>query len=107
MWVGATGRADIIVRTDNPISHLAIEAESPVRTVLTVSIGRAPVAVTLEPGRIATFDVPADGVRGLESYAYLMTARASRGFTPRLVEPGSDDNRHLGALLRFRAITSR
>jgi hypothetical protein len=107
MWVGATGRADIIVRTDHPIHHLAVKAESPIRTTLTVSMGRVPVTITLEPGRPATFDVPADGVRGLESYAYLMTARATRGFVPRLVEPGSDDNRHLGALLRFRAITSR
>jgi hypothetical protein len=107
MWVAATGRADVIVRTDHPIRHLAMEAESPIRTVLTISLGGSPVTIDLEPGRIATFELPAEGVRGLESYAYLMTARASRGFIPRLVDPKSDDNRYLGALLRFRAVTAR
>lgn len=107
MWVAATGRADVILRTDHPVRHLVMEAESPVRTELTVSMGRAPVTITLEPGRVATFELPADGVRGLESYAYLMSARASRGFIPRLVDPTSDDNRYLGALLRFRAVTAQ
>ena len=62
MWVAGGRRTDIIVRTVERLDHLAVEAESPINTVLTVSMGAEPVVVPLVPGKVATFNVPARGV---------------------------------------------
>jgi hypothetical protein len=102
MWVSGGGRADIIVRTVHPVAHLVVEAESPIHTVLTVTMGSDPVSVPLEPGKVVTFEVPASGVRGLNDYCYLMTARSTEGFVPHLMNPQSEDYRNLSAQLRFR-----
>jgi hypothetical protein len=67
-------------------------------------MGAAPLKVTIEPGKPATFDVPASGVRGLNSYAYLLSAQSSDGFVPQLIDPASNDPRNLGALITFRAV---
>jgi hypothetical protein len=111
MWVSGGRRTDIIVRTVDPIAHLAVEAESPIQTVLTVSMGANEVETRLVPGKIATFDVPASGVlygRYGQSYAYLLSAASSEGFVPALRDPAAParDYRNLGALMRFRAVTA-
>jgi hypothetical protein len=105
MWVSGAGRADIIVRSVDPIEHLSVEAHSPIRTILTVSMGAGAVSVPIEPGRISAFEVPASGVRGFQGYAYLLTARSSEGFVPHLMDPQSRDYRNLGAQMRFSAVT--
>ncbi len=107
MWVLANGRADVIVRSVDPIDHLIVEAESPIRTVLTISIGREAVTVPLAPGKPSTFELQASGARGLRSYAYLLRTEVTRGFIPHLVDPASRDYRNLGAQLRFQAVTMR
>lgn len=104
MWVSGGSRAEILVRTLDPVDHLAVSAESPIRTVLTVSMGRSAVRVSLTPGTVATFDVPASGVHGLRSYSYLLSAQSSEGFVPHLRDTQSADLRNLGALVRFRAV---
>jgi hypothetical protein len=104
MWVSGADRAEILVRTVNPVDHLAVSAESPIRTVLTVSMGGSAVRVSLTPGTVATFDVQASGVRGLRSYSYLLSAQSSDGFVPHLQNTQSADFRNLGALMRFRAV---
>ena len=104
MWVSGGRRADIIVRTEDPMDHLAVTAESPIRTVLTVSIGARAVSVPIEPHASITFNVPARGVRGNQSYAYLMSATSSEGFTPHLQDPSSGDFRNLGVLMRFASV---
>lgn len=104
MWVSGGSRAEILVRTLDPVDHLAVSAESPIRTVLTVSMGRSGVRVSLTPGTVATFDVPASGVHGLRSYSYLLSAQSSEGFVPHLRDTQSADLRNLGALVRFRAV---
>jgi hypothetical protein len=105
MWTSGAGRADIIVRSVEPIDHLAVEAESPIRTVLTVQLGGRPVSVILSPATRLSFDVPASGIRGRSGYAYLLTTRSSDGFIPHLRDPQSGDYRNLGAQLRFRPVT--
>jgi hypothetical protein len=104
MWVAASGRADILLRTDKPLDHLVVEAESPVRTVVTISLGREAVSATLDPGRMVTFTVPAAGKQDVVAWAYLMTVQSSEGFIPRLLDPASQDSRNLGALIRFRGV---
>ena len=104
VWVSGMGRADIIVRANQQIDHLAMSAESPIRTVLRVKMGGRPISVPLEPGQMAKFNLPARGVRELYGYAYLLSATSSEGFVPALHEPSSSDQRHLSALLRFSAV---
>jgi hypothetical protein len=67
-------------------------------------MGGAESRVPLLPGRPVTFDVAASGVRGLNSYAYLLSARSTEAFIPHLLDPGSDDYRNLGVMMRFRAV---
>jgi hypothetical protein len=104
MWIAGSGRADILIRSDWPLDHLAVTATSPIRTVLTLSAGGSKVSVPLSPGAAAFFDVPTYGARGLQSYAYLLSAQSSQAFTPHLQDPASPDGRNLGALVRFTAV---
>ena len=104
MWIAGDGRADVIVRSENPIHHLAVTAESPIGTILTISAGAGASKIPIVPGKSIAFDVPASGVRGLNSYAYLLSAQSSEGFTPHLQDPHSGDNRNLGVLINFRAM---
>jgi hypothetical protein len=107
MWVAAGGRADVIVRTVDPIHHLTAEAQSPIRTVLTVRVGAEVVTVSLLPDKPVAFDVPVGrGTYGYRSWFYLMEARSSEGFVPHLLV-GNGDYRNLGAQMRFRAVTAR
>src|SRR5438445_1466728 len=106
MWVCGGRRADIDVRTEDPIDHLAVTAESPIRTSLTISLGGSPKTVSLVPHRLVTIDIPARGVRARRSYAYLLSVRSSEGFIPHLQAPDSQDMRNLGAQINFRAIAT-
>ncbi|HEV3058162.1 MAG TPA: hypothetical protein VGY48_07925 [Vicinamibacterales bacterium] len=104
VWIAGGGRADILVRCEWPIDHLAMTARSQVPTVFTVSMGGAAVQVRLEPNKPQTVDVAASGVRDVRSYAYLLSAQSTGGFTPHLLDPGSDDKRNLGVLVTFTAV---
>lgn len=109
MWVAGGRRTDIVVHTNDRLDRLAVEAESPIATVLTVSMGAERVVVPLTPGKVATFNVPARGVlyeRYVRSYAHLLSASSSEGFVPVLRDPTATarDYRNLGALMRFSAV---
>src|SRR5262249_34292248 len=104
IWIAGDGRADILMRSDWPIAVLRVTASSPIHTVVTMSAGGEERRVTVEPGKPAAFEVPAAGVRDEHSYAYLVSARSSEGFTPHLRDPSSNDPRNLGALLQFTAV---
>jgi hypothetical protein len=107
VWIAGNGRADILVRSEWPIDHLQITAQSPIKTTFIVSMGGQESGVTLEPDRPITFDVPAEGVRDLRSYAYLLRAQSTEGFTPHLREPGNPDRRNLGVRIQFTAVPKR
>jgi hypothetical protein len=106
MWIAGGKRANVIVRTEVPMDHLVMTAESPIATELTVSVGGKPAVVRLAPGKPARFDVEARGVRAYRSYAYLLTAVSAAGFVPHLQDPASDDGRYLGAVLQFAGVPS-
>lgn len=103
MWVAGDGRAEIIARCEVIVDHLTVTAVSPIRTTLSMSMGKETVTRQLEPRKPVTFDVPASGVRGLNSYAYLLTALSSDGFTPRFLDPTSRDNRNLSVQVTMQA----
>ena len=105
MWVSGAGRAEIILRAERPVRHLAVEAESPIPTTLTITLGGDAVTTTLLPRKPVAFEVPAGNpVPGrYGDSVYLLTTHSSDGFVPHLVD-GSPDYRNLGALVRFRAV---
>ncbi|MBS1817805.1 MAG: hypothetical protein JSU08_07745 [Acidobacteria bacterium] len=105
MWISGSGRSEIIMRTAFPVQYVQFEAESPVPTVITISLGSTPVRVALQPKKVAYFNVPASGVRGFGDYNYLLVTHSTEGFVPHLLEPGNMDYRNLGAQLRFRPVT--
>jgi hypothetical protein len=104
VWIAGDGRADMVMRCDWPIDHLTITAESRVPTTFIVSAGSREVTTRIEPGRPATVDVPVSSVRDEHSYAYLLQARSTEGFTEHLRDPNSTDRRNLGVLMRFIAV---
>jgi hypothetical protein len=104
VWVSGSGRSDIVLRTEKPLDHLKMTAESPIPTTFTVSLGGSASRIPIVPGKVASFDVPASGVRGLKSYAYLLSVQSSNSFTPHLTSPSSDDKRNLGVMIRFTAV---
>ena len=105
MWISGSGRSEIIVRAAFPIEYMQFEAESPVPTVITLSLGSTPVRVALQPRQTAYFNVPASGVRGFGDFDYLLVTHSTEGFVPHLLEPANMDYRNLGAQLRFRPVT--
>ena len=107
IWIGGNGRADIIVRCAWPIDRLVMTVETPIPTTFIVSMGSTESRIPMTAGKPATVDVPASGVRGLASYAYLLSARSTEGFIPHLIDPASDDYRNLGVLVRFKAIPAQ
>ena len=107
LWIAGDGRADILMRCEWPIDHLTITADSPIKTTFVVSAGAGQSTIPIAPGRPVTFDVPASGMRDYRSYAYLLSARSSDGFTPRLLDPASSDARNLGVRIRFTPVPVR
>ena len=107
IWIAGGGRADILVRSEDPLEKLTVTATSPIKTVFTVSCGGPRVTLGLEPDKATTFDLPADGVRGLQSYSYLLSASSSEGFVPHLRDPNSNDGRNLGVMIKFAGVTRR
>lgn len=101
IWVSGYGRTEIIVRTVKPIRRLAVEMQSPISTTVTVAIGAPSTMVKLTPNQVERMEIPAAGVRGLNSYAYLLTVKSTNGFVPHLIDSKNADSRYLGAQLRF------
>jgi hypothetical protein len=67
-------------------------------------MGAAEQRIRLQPNAPVTFDLAVSGIRDLRSYAYLLQARSTEGFTPHLLDPSTDDNRNLGVLIQFIAV---
>jgi len=107
MWVSGAGRADVIVRTVDPIDHLLVTAESPIDTMLTMSLGAETVSVRLAPQKPQTFVLKAGpSVHYVRGWAVVMSVRSSEGFVPHVSDPKSPDFRNLGALVRFSAVSA-
>jgi hypothetical protein len=106
IWVAGTGRAEILLRATEPVEAFRITAGSPINSTFTIGTSAGSKTVRIEAGQPrATFDIPAPGgVRGFSGYAYLITARSSDAFTPRLLFPGSQDDRNLGVQFHLKAI---
>ena len=70
-------------------------------------MGRTESRIPMVANQSITFDVGASGERGLNSYAYLLSARSTHAFTPHLLDPASDAYRSLGVMMTFKAVPAQ
>jgi hypothetical protein len=104
MWISGSGRADILIRTVDLARAFRVTAGSPIPNTFTVSSSEGASTVSIVPGKTAEFEVPVKGMRGRDGYVYLISARATGGFSPRIFQPPSTDERNLGVQMQLQAI---
>ena len=99
-WV-APGTADIVIRTEHPLSVLDLRISSPVPNNVEVSIGGRSSHVTLTNSADQSVQLrPEPGVYTYKSYQLVLRVKTTNGFYPRDFDPKSADTRHLGAYIR-------
>ena len=101
IWIAGGSRADIILRTDGPLTELRVTLSAPVDNEVTVRVGGSEVAVDVRAGVPAQVTLSPRGVFARQSWAYLLSVTTRDGFIPRLQDPGSTDTRYLGVALRL------
>jgi hypothetical protein len=103
IWVQAKGTAEIIVRSEHPLTAVKLTWQSPVANHVSAGIAGHRADFDLQAGQRITTRLPmGPGVtytRG--SQAYVLRLRADRGFVPRLTDPASRDARLLGAFVEL------
>ena len=104
IWVYGNRRADIIVRTPMELETITVTARSPIATEVSIDIGDGEGRIALEPGVPGTVTIRPGGVYSRRSWAYLMQVTTRGGFVHRLIDPGSDDPRFLGAAISLTAV---
>ena len=104
-WIYGNRRADIIVRYSERLETITLTALSSVATEVSVEIGDGEGRIALTPDVPGSVTIRPSGVYSRQSWAYLMHITTSDGFVPRLTtEPGSSDNRFLGAAISLTAV---
>jgi hypothetical protein len=99
VWVSGNGTAEIIVRCDQPLKAVQITWSSPIPNHVGASISGRHVELDLTPSQtITTRLLTGPGVTYTHgSRGYVLRLSADRGFVPKLIDPGSNDMRFLGA----------
>ncbi len=97
-WV-APGTADIVVRTEWPLTRLDLGLRSAVANTVRVSIGGRAQQVSLRPSEETRLQFrPAPGVHA-NGYEVLLEITTSSGFYPKDFDPHATDTRHLGVFI--------
>ncbi len=105
VWISGNRRANIIVRGPVEFETITVTAVSPIATEVSIEIGGGTGRISLEPGVQGSVTIRPDGVYSQrQGWAYLLQVATSDGFVPRMKEPGSTDNRFLGAAIRLTAV---
>ena len=107
LWIAGEARADIIIRSSDPIDQLSVSLRAPIANVARVRSGGEGHVIEMQPGVPAEVRLEPFGLRARYAYAYLISVEVDRGFVPRLVTPGSGDSRFLGAQINLNAVNDR
>ena len=102
IWIAGRSHADVIVRTDDPLTSVTVTLSAPIDNEVTLRIGGSEALVQLLAGVPAQITLTPRGVFSRQSWAYLLSVTTRDGFVPRLLEPHSTDPRYLGVALRLR-----
>ena len=106
IWIAGRSRADVIVRTDGPMTGVTVTLSAPIDNEVTVRIGGSEALVCVQAGVPAQVTLTPRGVFSRQSWAYLLSVTTRDGFVPRLQEPSSTDPRYLGVALQLRPTVS-
>lgn len=105
LWVKGGRRADIVVRTTQPLKEMRITVSSPVANHAWLSFDGRSASVDLQPSKPMEVVIPSGGgVYADNGYGYVLSVRTSQGFVPLLVDSASRDRRLLGALLQLKSV---
>ena len=107
LWVAGKNRADIVVRSGNCLSSVAVTLRSPVANQVTVHFGGDEATTDLEPGVEVQVSLSPSGIHVRGRWAYLLSVRTSAGFIPSRLVPGSGDRRFLGAVIALQPHVER
>ena len=107
LWVAGKNRADIVVRSGNCLSSVAVTLRSPVANQVTVHFGGDEATTDLQPGVEVQVSLSPSGIHVRGRWAYLLSVRTSAGFIPSRLVPGSGDQRFLGAVIALKPHVER
>lgn len=104
-WVRGESRALLIIRTDRPVSEVAVSLRSPVEGEATVRLGRKkqrvrrPFRDTEEHALLFSSPRP---FRWKGSYLYSLQVEEKGGFYPYIIDINSKDRRFLGVFIKIK-----
>ena len=107
LWVAGKSRTDVVVRSGQCLSSMAVTLRSPVANRVTVRFGGDEATTDLKPGVEARVVLAPSGVEVRGWWAYLLSVRTGAGFIPSLRVPGSRDDRFLGAVIALQPRAER
>ena len=99
IWVAGDARADIIVRTNPPVTVLDISLRSPIANAAAVTVDGSTHHAELTPNETVTLRVPIAGVYAQGAQSFVLTVETEAGFVPQLRTVGSNDRRFLGVMV--------
>ena len=101
IWVMGGRRADMIVRTDEPLTALTVRLSAPICNRVTVTVDGTSRSVDLRRDEPAELLFPVRGVLAAGGQNFLISVTSRDGVMPRLSNPQSRDARFLGVRLRL------
>lgn len=103
LWTKGGERADIVVRTDRPVTRLGLTLRSTVPNHVRVRFAGQSFEVDLDAGERFTLRLfPQVQINVHDSYPYLLQIESSHGFVPAEIDPDSTDDRYLGVFIQPR-----
>ena len=101
IWITGGARADLIVRTGEPLSALTVNLSAPTNNRVTVTVDGASRSVDLRGEGTAQLTFPVRGVLAAGGQNFPISVTTRDGVVPRLFNPHSRDARFLGVRLRL------
>lgn len=100
-WVAGGATADIVIRTEVPLTRLDLRVHAPIANDVEISIDGRTSHESLQPNEEKTVQLrPKPGVYANTSYQILWRITTRAGFYPKDLNPASTDPRHLGVFIK-------
>jgi hypothetical protein len=100
VWMRGSSTAEVVVRTDHPLTRVEFRVHSRADTPFRLSIGGSEWVGEIKKDEPQTFTLtPGPGVESKGSYAYVMTWTCASGFYPKSLDPNATDPRFLGVFI--------
>lgn len=100
-WVAGRRRADVVVRSRPRLSSVSATLRSPIPNRVTIGLGGREATVDLRPGVAVEVPLTPRGIHARGRWNYVLSVHPHTGFTPRLADRRSSDNRFLGVLVKL------